>query len=109
MLSFLVGVVVGVVAAVFFYRHKTQSAFTEDEADTFGAEGRAAVSERIEKRKEKIMARAHELGQITNDDVEELFCISNSTATNYLRLLTREGKLERFGKGRATHYKPTIS
>ena len=70
--------------------------------------GRDAVQARITKRKARIMERAKREGRITNDDVEDLFCISDSTARNYLNDLERDGKLTQQGAtGRGVHYTPT--
>lgn len=80
--------------------------FDPEEIKTFGREGRAAVAARIERRKEKIMEKAVAQGRITNDGVEELFCISDRTATVYLGSLVKEGRLERAGSGRGTYYTP---
>lgn len=77
-----------------------------DEAEEFSQAGHRAVSERIEKRKDRIMEKARTEGHITNDGVEDLFCIGNSTASNYLAELVKEGRLTRLGKGRGTYYEP---
>ena len=70
--------------------------------------GRRAVQERIEKRKVRIMALARKQGRITNDDVEDLFCISDSTARNYLNELEHKGELTQHGEtGRGVYYTPT--
>jgi Fic family protein len=65
-----------------------------------------AVAERIEKRLARIVDKARQEGSITNDGVEELFCISNSTATRYLNELVRRNELARSGVGRGTFYTP---
>jgi predicted HTH transcriptional regulator len=67
---------------------------------------RGAVQARIEKRLVRVMEKVQAEGRITNDGVEELFCISDRTAGNYLRLLTERGSLERKGVGRGTYYIP---
>lgn len=41
---------------------------------------------------------------ITNDEVEELLAVSDTTAAKYLRELTRRGLLEKHGKGRGVRY-----
>jgi len=69
-------------------------------------EGRDAVQARIQKRKARIMKKARTQGRITNDDVEDLFCISDATARNYLSALTEEGELTQKGAGRGTYYEP---
>lgn len=43
-------------------------------------------------------------GRITNDGVEELFCISDRTASTYLSKLKKAGRLQRQGSGRGTYY-----
>jgi hypothetical protein len=42
--------------------------------------------------------------QINNDDVRELLHVSQSTATNYLEELTKQGKLKKSGKAKGTTY-----
>jgi len=49
--------------------------------------GREAIARRIQKRKARIMEYAQAKGKVTNDDVEDLFCISDHTARNYLNKL----------------------
>lgn len=67
-----------------------------------------AVKERTQKRKSRVLDKAVESGRITNDDVEELFCISDSTARSYLNELEAEGKLVQHGdSGRGVYYTPT--
>ncbi len=69
--------------------------------------GQRAVHKRIEKRKARILERARQYGEVTNDAVEDLFCISDSTARNYLNELEAEGKLEQHGEaGRSVFYTP---
>ncbi len=79
----------------------------EDEDEQLGA-AREAVAERTKKRLERIMAVATKEGRITNDGVEELFCISDRTASRYLRELQASKRLERRGVGRATYYTPVL-
>lgn len=69
-------------------------------------EGREAIQKRIQKRKSRIMERAHTQGRITNDDVEDMFCISDTTASRYLSELAEEGHLTQKGAGRGTYYAP---
>ena len=99
-------------AAGFFLgkRKGGQSVFSftdPDVAKEASEKGRVAVQERIERRKARIMERARQQGKITNDDVEDLFCISDATARNYLNDLEAEGKLTQVGEsGRGVHYTP---
>lgn len=77
-------------------------------AKEMGERGRATVEARIEKRKARIMEYAQKEGKITNDDVEDIFCISDSTARNYLNELEEEGHLTQHGEsGRGVFYTPT--
>ncbi len=79
-----------------------------DVAAEAGEKGRAAIAARIKKRKDRIMERAKREGKVTNDDVEDLFCISDSTAHNYLSELEAEGRLTQVGEtGRGVYYTPT--
>ena len=41
---------------------------------------------------------------IKNDDVEKFIHVSDDTATKYLNILTKEGKIKREGKPHASHY-----
>ena len=79
----------------------------EDESDDprFAA-AKQAVRARTERRLAKILAKAKADGRITNDGAEELFCISDRTASVYLSELTKRGDLERQGAGRGTFYTP---
>ena len=44
------------------------------------------------------MDKLTEKGKITNDEVERLLRVSDATATRYLDLLEKEGKLRQEGK-----------
>jgi len=105
----LIGLFIGVgVGYLFGKRGKALPAnlLDPEEREEFSAAGHKAVSERIEKRKARIFEKARAEGQVTNDGVEDLFCIGDGTAGNYLKALVEEGKLERKGAGRGTHYTP---
>ena len=71
------------------------------------ATAQAAVQSRIETRLSRILAQAKADGRITNDGAEDLFCISDRTASTYLSELTKRGELVRKGAGRGTFYTPT--
>ena len=109
-LAIIIGVIIG--GALGMWRCKKNSpapVFEEGskKADELRVEGARTVSERIEKRKDRIMEVAKENDRITNDGVEDLFCISDRTASNYLRDLTKEGRLEKVGtSGRGVYYIP---
>lgn len=65
----------------------------------------SAVQNRIEKRKDRIVNAAQAQGKITNDGVEELFCISDRTAGRYLRELVKEERIKKVGNvGRGVYY-----
>jgi|GEM_PF-6468195 len=62
------------------------------------------VSE-LELKKQKIMHYLDNHEMVTNDDVEKICSVSDSTATNYLQLLEDEGKIVQIGgKGRYVYY-----
>jgi len=107
-LLFLGGVGVGVVG-IRWYENMSQSSLLEDEfdADIMRHKSNKAVMERIARRKDRIVLAAQAAGRITNDGVEELFCISDRTASSYLRQLVADGRLDRQGSGRGTFYVPT--
>lgn len=63
---------------------------------------RARKAERLE----KIVALAREKRVITNDDVQLLLGVSDTTVTNYLNSLVLSGRLRRSGRGRGAEYQP---
>lgn len=65
-----------------------------------------SIHQRIEKSKNRIMDFALENGTVTNNDVEDILLVSDSTASRYLYELVIEGRLWRRGDGSATHYIP---
>src|SRR6056297_1605231 len=76
------------------------------EAAEARAEAMTEIAKRTERRLDRIVAQAAERGQIANDDVEDMFCISDRTASAYLARLVRLRRLERVGAGRGTYYVP---
>jgi len=52
------------------------------------------------------MKLATEKKSITNDQVEKLLHVSDSTAQRYLTQLSKEGKLKRIGKDGSSRYEP---
>lgn len=100
-LFFIIGLGIGI---FFSRRHFSKSSL---ELSEMAEEGRKAVKRRIIKRKEKIMTYARSKGRVVNDDVEDMFCISDNTARRYLNALEEEGKLEQVGaSGRGVYYTP---
>jgi len=106
-MAFVLGALGGAVVVWRWGGMMQRRPFQEQEAEVLNAEAQAAVAARIALRKDRIMEAATALGKITNDGVEDLFCISDRTASSYLRQLTDEKRLERRGNGRGTYYVPT--
>ena len=105
-LAFICGLAVGSVGVwrmISLQRRMSDDMF---DAEALLESSREARSARVAMRKERIMEAAVAMGKITNNGVEDLFCISDRTASAYLRQLTKEGKLERQGSGRGTFYIP---
>lgn len=100
-----IGFVIGYILA-FYIKSVRGDTFTLREARIFGAKGRKTQQERAKRRKERIYNLAVEKGKIVNDDAEDLFCISDSTANRYLRELVEERRLEKHGENRNTFYTP---
>lgn len=61
-----------------------------------------------EARKKMIVARLREGKRLTNEDVQRLFEVSDSTATRYFDELQEEGRVEQVGEtGRGVYYRVT--
>jgi Mn-dependent DtxR family transcriptional regulator len=68
---------------------------------------RAKANKERQDRKAEHLSEVEKLAkskQINNDDVRELLHVSQSTATNYLEELTKQGKIKKSGKAKATTY-----
>lgn len=66
---------------------------------------RATIQLRREKKLGKIMALFAKQTAVTNDEVEKLLHVSDATATRYLSLLEKRGKLKQVGTtGRGVSY-----
>lgn len=68
---------------------------------------RAKANKERQDRKQQHLSEVEKLAkskQISNDNVRELLHVSQSTATNYLEELTRQGKLKKSGKAKGTTY-----
>jgi len=103
--SVCAGIIGGVVLQRFVFDRWGSSFRYFSEEDEEGLQhARAAVQARTVKRLEKILQATQRAGRITNDGVEELFCISDRTASVYLSQLTKSGRLQRHGSGRGTYY-----
>jgi len=109
-LVFIFGGLVGATVQSQLGGRKIENVFTNPDmtqANELRQAADQAVTDRIDKRKQRILAKAREAGTITNDGVEDLFCISDRTASRYLRQLTEAGLLTRQGIGRDTYYTAT--
>lgn len=57
-------------------------------------------------RKERIIQIIKEKGIVVNNDIEKALGVTDTTATNYLQELEREGRIEQIGeRGRFVSYK----
>ena len=66
---------------------------------------RAARTRKADEHLEKIIVFAREKKEITNDDVEKLLHASDATASRYLTMLVKQGKLIKEEKTRAVKYR----
>ncbi|MFZ2719995.1 MAG: winged helix-turn-helix transcriptional regulator, partial [Minisyncoccia bacterium] len=57
-----------------------------------------------QKKLDKIMAAIEVNGKITNNEVEKLVRVSDATATRYLDILEKQGRIKRIGMGRGVEY-----
>lgn len=72
---------------------------------TFLTKARETILFRRRKKLDRIMALFLKKSQITNNNVEKLLRVSNSTASRYLSILEKEGKIKQNGKtGRGVTY-----
>lgn len=66
---------------------------------------RFAIQTRKKKKLEKILSLFAKRTSITNDEVEKLLHISDATATRYLTILKKEGKIKQEGRtGKGVSY-----
>lgn len=103
-----IGLGLGLVLGRWWGRRAHSNALVADvgEAAEMRSEAAASVAARTERRLERIVAKATEQGRIVNDDVEEMFCITDATARAYLKRLVRLKRLRREGVGGGTYYVP---
>lgn len=94
------------------WRYASRQHSWMDSADSlsfYQARADKVVQARIQKRLDRVLEAARTAGRITNDDVEDMFCIGDRTASRYLRQLVAAGQLERHGANRGTYYVPTAA
>lgn len=106
-MELLIALLVGGIVGWFVGRRGSgaTAAFTSEDDEPLSA-SHAALQQRTERRHARIMEKARAEGRITNDGVEDLFCISDRTASVYLGQLVDKNKLEKQGAGRGTYYVP---
>lgn len=93
---FLLGFVLGA-AVVYFMINKRAN-------DDIASYVQNQQSEK-QKRKDRILVMIREKGNVSNNDVETAFSVSDASATNYLQELEREGQIEQVGgRGRFVSY-----
>jgi predicted HTH transcriptional regulator len=68
------------------------------------AKAQAALRALRQKKLDRLMTLFEKKPQVTNDMVEKFLRVSHPTATKYLNILVKEGKLKRLGQGSAIHY-----
>ncbi len=91
---FIIGGVVGIVAGYF------SAKMLKDQSNE-----RKPRVELKEKNKEKILKQLNERNKISNDDVERLLGVADSSATRYLEELEKEGKIKQVGRtGQSVFY-----
>ena len=64
----------------------------------------AARLKKKEEAKEKILELLNKQNRITNDEVEKMLGVSDSTAANYLQELVKENKIVQKGQNRGIFY-----
>ena len=98
-LAFILGAIIGAVAVLFALGRQKQKAEVLKEKSNKLLN--RPQSKKKEQAKQKILALFQQQDQITNNDVESLLGVSDSTATNYLDeleqadLITQKGKTGR--------------
>lgn len=74
-------------------------------ARDLAAKARAVIQSRKRAKLDKVMEAITKHGSITNDQVEKLLHVSDATATRYLSILEKEGKVQQVGKtGKSVKY-----
>lgn len=66
---------------------------------------RAKIQDRKRKKLDRIMDKLTIKSKISNDDVQKLLYVSDATATRYLTILEKEGKIQQAGRtGKSVFY-----
>lgn len=72
--------------------------------DKFANAAMKRVDERDEKL-HKVREFVERRGEVSNNDIEQEFSVSDATATRYMDALEKEGFVEQTGKGRSIVYR----
>lgn len=104
-MKYLIYILIGFIAFLLGRALAVRRHATKDEMKKLQKKSKEALSKRTEAREKLILAYAKHKGKITNNEVERMFCVSNSTAENYLDKIEKAGKLKQIGEhGRGVHY-----
>ena len=83
------------------FENKSKSSFARELLIT----ARNAIQFRKRKKLDKVMSLFLQQSKITNDEVEKYLHVSDATATRYLSILEKEGKIKQSGKtGKGVSY-----
>jgi len=94
-LTFALGIITGLAIAQLLRKKQT----------AIGKSTQAQITAK-EENKDRIIAYLKQNTEATNNDIENLLKVSDSTATRYLDELEEEGKIEQIGeKGRFVKYR----
>jgi len=99
-----IGFVLGFFAAFLTRKHYASAPWSSEKAKELGEKGRRSIAARIVRRKERIVKFAQEKGRVCIDDAEDLFCISDDTASKYLHELVSEGRLKKVSSDNSACY-----
>ena len=74
------------------------------------AKAQLAIQKKKRKKLDSILTLFAERTSITNDEVEKFLHVSDATATRYLSILEKEGKIQQNGKtGKGVSYSSVIN
>ncbi len=106
---YIIVLTIGIIIGKSLRNYGRRTSVIKEHMSELSKEAKIAINKRTDKRKSRIMELFRTQEKITNDDVEDMFCISDSTARNYLNELEHEGKLKQIGNtGRGVYYTPII-
>jgi len=109
-MKYLIYIAVGIIAFYFGKKLATKRACSalpkpRKEMKELRKSANKARKDKVKAREEMMLEYTKHKGKITNDEVEGMFCVSNTTAYRYLEDLEKKGKLKQIGeKGRNVYY-----